>query len=154
MSGANNFSTLVTIVFGLILTDFFGNVHRLIRNRSLIRWHWLPLLVAWYVLIIVLKDWWRLVFSGEESIWKNGWIFLFYGHLLMLFYSVASAALPDEVHAGGFDMREYYIEHRRHFWGLFAGVNATLVVFALLRPAISGQLPDWMAAAANIIMAE
>jgi len=153
VSGANNISTLVTIVYGLILTDLFASMHRLIRNRSRVRWHWLPLLVSWYVLVIVLKNWWGLVFSGEESVWESGWIFFFYGHLLMLLYLVASAALPDDVPAGGLDMLEYYVEHRRYFWGLFAGVNTTLLVFALLRPAISGQPPNWLAALSNIVMA-
>jgi len=105
------------------------------------------------MLVIVLKNWWGVVFSGEESLWTSGWIFFFYGHLLMLLYLGAAAALPDEVPAGGLDMREYYLEHRRHFWGFLAGVNTTLLVFALLRPAISGQPPNWMAALSNTVMA-
>lgn len=56
MTYSNNVSTLITVVFGLMLTELFVSVHRLIRNRQRVRWHWLPLLVSWYVLVTILKN--------------------------------------------------------------------------------------------------
>jgi len=148
----SNISTLITIIFGLILTDLFASVHRLIRGRQRVRWHWLPILVSWYVLTMVLKNWWSLVFQEDDGGWAGGWIFFFYGHLLFLLYLVASAVLPDEVPADGLDLREFYIENRRHFWGLLAGVNLTLLLFALLRPVFTDLPLNWQAALSNIVM--
>ena len=34
--------TLISIIIGLGLTEMFGNLHRLIRNRSRVTWDWLP----------------------------------------------------------------------------------------------------------------
>ncbi len=152
MTNTGNIATLITIIYGLMLTDLFASVHRLLRNRHRVRWHWLPLAVAWYVLAIVLKNWWGLVFIDSSGGWESGWVFLFYGHLLFLLYLVASAVLPDDVPAGGLDLLEFYLDTRRHFWGLLAAVHLTLLVFALLRPFISGQPPNWLAAASNTVM--
>lgn len=152
MSSTGNISTLITIIFGLMLTDLFASVHRLIRHRRRVRWHWLPLLVSWYVLTMILKNWWGLVFDEGDDAWASGWIFFYYGHLLLLLYLVASAVLPDEVPADGLDLRKFYIENRRHFWGLLASVNLLLLFFSLLRPIFTEMPLNWMAALSNFIM--
>ena len=152
MSSADNIFTLITIVFGLMLTDLFASLHRLIRNRRRVRWHWLPLLVSWYVLTLVLKNWWGLVFSGGDDVWASGWIFFFYGHLLLLLYLIASAVLPDEVPVDGLDLREFYIENHRHFWGLMASVNLLMLVFTFLQPAFTELSLNWVAVFSNIVM--
>jgi hypothetical protein len=148
-----NIATLITIVFGLMLTELFVSVHRLIRSRERVRWHWLPLLVTWYVLITVLKNWWGFVFGGDDSAWGSGWVFLIYGHVLFLLYLVVSAVLPDEVPAAGLDLQEYYFETRRYFWGLLAGVSLALLIFALLRPMLfPGSSLNVMAVLSNVAM--
>ena len=152
MSSTDNFSTLITIIFGLMLTDLFTSIHRLVRNRRRVRWHWLPLLVSWYVLATVLKNWWGLVFNANGNVWASGWIFFYYGHLLLLLYLVVSAALPDEIPVDGLDLREFYLDNRRQFWGSMAGVNILLLIFALLRPAFTELPLNWMAAVSNIAM--
>jgi len=153
MSGNDNLITLITIIFGLMLTDLFASIHRLIRNRQRVRWHWLPLLVSWYVLTMVLKNWWGLVFSGGGEFWASGWIFFFYGHLLLLLYLVASAVLPDEVPDDGLDLREFYIENRHHFWGLMASVSLLMLTFTLLRPVFTEASLNWVAVLANSVQA-
>ena len=153
MSQAANISALVTIIFGLMLTDLFASVHRLIRHRRRVRWHWLPMLVAWYVLAMVLKNWWALAFQENTEVWGSGWIFLFYGHLFLLLYLLVSAVLPDEIPAGGVDLKEYYFTTRRHFWGLQAGVSLLLLGFSLLRPLFWEQTLSLGAVLSNAIMA-
>ncbi len=152
MSSADNIFTLITIIFGLMLTDLFASIHRLIRNRRRVQWHWLPLLVSWLVLAMILKNWWGLAFLGGDDTWVSGWKFFFYGHLLLLLYLVASAVLPDEVPADGLDLREFYIENRRYFWGLQACVFLLLLVSTLLR-SIFTELPlNWMVILPNVVM--
>ena len=149
---SSNISTLLTIIFGLMLYDLFASVHRLIRNRKRIQWHWLPILVAWYVLATVLKNWWALVFKGGEGFYASGWMYIYYAHLFLLLYLVVSAVLPDEIPADGIDLREFYIENRQHFWGLLAGVNLTLMIFALLWPIFSEQNLNLPRVISNIVM--
>jgi hypothetical protein len=135
-----------------MLTDLFASVHRLIRAKQRIKWHWLPLLVAWYVLIIILKNWWSLVFGGNGGGEVSGWLFFYYAHLLFLFYLVVSAVLPDEVPECGLDLKEFYIESRRHFWGLLAAVNLLLLFAAIVQPAFSGEQFIWLPVIANLVM--
>lgn len=149
----SNISTLITVVFGLMLAELYLSVHRLIRHRRRVRCHWLPILVSWWVLVTVLKNWWGFVFSGEEGAWESGWVFLIYGHLLFLLYLVVSAVLPDEVPEEGLDLREYYFSTRRHFWGLLTGVNLALTVLALLGPVLfPGSSMNLPAVLSNVVM--
>jgi hypothetical protein len=127
-------------------------VHRLIRHRRRVRWHWLPLQVTWYVLAMVLRNWWGLVFNEAQGVWGDGWIFFYYGHVLLLLYLVASAVLPDEIPDAGLDLREFYLENRRQLWGLLACVNLVLLAFTLLRPAFTDVATNWMAVVSNLVM--
>jgi len=153
VSNADNIFTLITIIFGLMLTELFASMHRLIRNRQRVRWHWLPLLVSWLVLAMILKNWWGLAFIGGDDSWVSGWKFFFYGHLLLLLYLVASAVLPDEVPAEGLDLREFYIENCHYFWGVQACVYLLLLVNSILRPVFSELPLNWMALLPNVVMA-
>jgi len=152
MESMNTATTLITIVFGLMLTDLFAGVHRLIRARARVRSHWLTPLAAWYVFAIVLKNWWDIVFEGGGGLFDNGWSFFYYGHLSLLLYLIASAVLPDEVPAEGLDLRDFYFETRRQFWGLLAGVHGLLAAFALLGPAVSDRPLVWPAVVTNLVM--
>lgn len=109
-------------------------------------------MVAWFVLIIILKNWWGLVNLAEDGIWADGWMFLYYGHLLFLFYLVVSAVLPDDVPEAGLDLREFYLDNRRHLWGLMAGVNLLLLIAGTLRPLFLGEALPWSAVAINSSM--
>ncbi len=152
MSQVENIAALITIVFGLMLTDFFASVHRLIRKRRLIRWHWLPIVVAWYVLAVVLKNWWGLVIDDSAGGWSSGWTFFYYGHLLLLLYLWVSATLPDEVPPEGLDLRAYYLDTRRHFWGLLAAINLILLGYTLIKSFATGSPLNWPAIFGNSIM--
>lgn len=153
MPEAVNISTLITIVFGLMLTDLFAGVHRLIRNRRRIRWHWQTPLLAWYVLLLVLRNWWDLVFARGEGLLSSGWEFYYYGHLFLLIYLLSSAVLPDRIPDAGLDLREHYRETRRQFWGLMAGVGLLLMGYNLLAPGLTGGEILWPAVVSNGLMA-
>jgi hypothetical protein len=149
---SGSIATLVSVLFGLMLADLFSSAHRLIRSRSLVRWHWLPILVSWYVLATVLKNWWALVTMENIDAWGGGWIFLFYGHLLLLMYLVVAATLPDEVPPEGIDLRSFYLENRTQFWGLLAGVNLIMLIYSLLHPAMAGTAVFWPPVISNFLM--
>ena len=47
--------TLISIMIGLGLTEMFGNLHRLIRNRARVSWDFLPLAWAATLFVVVLN---------------------------------------------------------------------------------------------------
>lgn len=114
--------TLFTIVYGLILTDLFLSLHKLIRASKNIKWHWLPLLAAWYLFLIILKNWWDLAFFQSETDWITIFYFIAYGHLLLLIFLAVATALPDDIRSEHIDLRNYYFTNNRYFWGLMSSV--------------------------------
>lgn len=114
--------TLFTIVYGLMLTDLFLSFHKLIRVRKTVKWHWLPLLAAWYLFLTILNNWWALSpFQGSTDS-MNIYIFIAYGHWLFLTFLLVSTALPDVIEKNGIDLKNYYFKNHRYFWGLMSSV--------------------------------
>lgn len=129
-----------TIVYGLMLTDLFLSLHRLLRAKGRVRWHGLPLLAAWYLFVTILRNWWGLAFMQGEAEWMNLPVFLVYGHLLLLFFLLASAVLPDEVGEDGVCLRTHYFATHRYFWGLMA---ATVLLSNVLNAVKTWRIGQW-----------
>jgi len=108
--------TLVSIIIGIGLTEMFGNLHRLIRNRSRVTWDWLP--VAWsaFLLLVVMNYWWSIFLGGSgfqqaSNAAEFGLILI---PPILLFLTTASV-LPNFDADSEWDMRRYYDEQRRTF---------------------------------------
>ncbi len=113
---------LITIVYGLVLMDLFVSLHRLIKGRERVKWHWLSVLTAWYILLILLRNWWALFSAQDAAYWNNFIVFLGYSHSLILIYLIVSSIFPDSVPESGIDLKEYYFSNCRYFWGLLCGL--------------------------------
>jgi hypothetical protein len=122
--------TFFTIMYGLMLTDLFSSLHRLIRAGKQVKWHWLPLLTAWYVFIVIIKNWWDLYSFENTTASMSVFIFIAYGHLLILFYLLVSNVFPDSVEDDSIDLKSYYFNNHRYFWGLMTSV---VVISILIR---------------------
>ncbi|NOY06649.1 MAG: hypothetical protein GXO82_08490 [Chlorobi bacterium] len=131
--------TLVTIVYGLMLTDLFGSLHKLIRARDSVRWHWLPLLAAWYILLIILKNWWAISYTQDAEHWKNFIIFIGYGHLLVLLYLLVSSVFPDSIPDEGISLKQYYFSNHRYFWGLMCAVYSLAFIISIAGKSLAGD---------------
>ena len=69
---------LVTIIVGLAIADMLESLHRLLRSRTSIRWHWLPLVAALLVLLTLVQFWWGFYRLGRTEVWSQ------YGAFLLL----------------------------------------------------------------------
>jgi len=114
--------TFITIIYGLMLTDLFLSFHKLIREREKVKWHWLPLFAAWYLFLIILKNWWDLYAFQNNDDSMNIYFFIAYGHLLLLLFLLVSTALPDVIEEKGVELKQYYFKNHRYFWGLMTSV--------------------------------
>jgi hypothetical protein len=108
--------TLVSIILGIGLTEMFGNLHRLIRNRSRVTWDWLPVVWSAILLLIVVNYWWSIYlgasgFQQASSAAEFGLILI---PPILLFLATASV-LPNFDANSEWDMRRYYDEHRKTF---------------------------------------
>ena len=125
--------TLFTIVYGLMLTDLFLSFHKLIRARKTVKWHWLPLLAAWYLFLTILKNWWGLSPLQSSTDSMNIYFFIAYGHLLFLTFLLVSAALPDVIEKNGIDLKRYYFKNHRYFWGLMSSVVVLSILINFIK---------------------
>src|SRR4249919_1639959 len=106
------------------MTDMLVSLHRLLRSRAKVRWHWLPLVAALLVLLTLLQFWWGYYQLGRIGVWSQYGAFLLLLLLLILMFLLACAALPDH-ERDRLDLGEYYELNRRYFWILFALVAFT-----------------------------
>jgi hypothetical protein len=125
--------TLISIIVGLGLTEMFGNLHRLIRNRARVRWDFLPLAWVATLFFLVLNYWWALYLrlDGSQQARTAGEFGLSLAAPLLLFLATASV-LPSFESQDDWDMRRHYETQRKVFILTFAIYQLTTFTTALL----------------------
>lgn len=134
---------LLTIVTGLAITDMIVSLHGLLINRKHVRWDWLALLVAAFVLILIINTW-RMTFVAAQGTERGPeiWIFLLILIPLTALYLAARAALPDRVELGAtLDLGEHYAFVARYLWSALATLYGGVLVLGLI-PLLSGRDTD------------
>lgn len=138
-----------------MLTELFASLHKLIRKKNVIKWHWLPVLVVWYLFLVIIKNWWGLALPGTQSPEINIFIFLGYSHLLVLVYLLVATVLPDSIPMEGLNLIDYYLQNIRYFWGLMIAVNITALFISFISSisfGISFHLPNLFANVVGILL--
>ena len=106
---------IFAVLIGLAVADIAASFHRLLRNKSPVKWDPLTLLAAGYALCMAVYMWFDI--WGVRHFAATRHFFFYIGLVAELFilYLVAAASLPDET-GGTIDLRQYYAGNRRHFW--------------------------------------
>lgn len=125
--------TLISIIVGLGLTEMFGNLHRLIRNRLRVRWDMLPLAWVATLFLLVLNYWWALYLrlDGSQQARTAGEFGLILAAPLLLFLATASV-LPNFGPEDDWDMRRHYQAQRKVFILTFAIYQLTTFAISVL----------------------
>jgi hypothetical protein len=118
----------VAIILGLAVADIAHSIHRLLRARDRVRWHWYPFSAAFLLILMSLQLWWDIGAFDKTGVKLTIGMFLPLVMGLMLLYLSASASLPDEVPKEGLDLKAYYFEQQRYFWILFASLLALFMI--------------------------
>lgn len=125
----------LSIIIGLGVTDLLQSLRELIRPQHPTRWHWLPLLWCFFVLLGVANIWWANYNVLSYEVWTNYFAFLSLLAEASGLYLVCALSLPDvnredpEGATGGedpvprsspIDLEKFYfsISHRRWFFGV------------------------------------
>ncbi len=132
--------TLFTIVYGLTLTDLFSSLHKLIKARKNVKWNWLPLLLAWYIFLVILKNWWAMAIPGNNIEEYTIVTFIVYGHVMILLFLMVSVVLPDQVPEEGINLKAYYFQHHRYLWSLMSAVAIISILIAIV-PKLAESTP-------------
>lgn len=131
-------SVLLSIIFGLGITQLLTAGGRLIRHRAHVRFYWPPLLWAAVIVVIFIQMWWSMF--GLRSL--TNWGFLTFIVVLLqpiMVYMMAAVVLPEDVEAEDIDLREHFASQQRWMFGFFL---ATVVVSAAKDVTLQGRLPQ------------
>ncbi len=175
MDLTNHSVTLLSIIIGLGLTEMFGNLHRLIRNRARVTWDWLPVAWAATLLIAVVNVWWGIYLglSGIERMRSAAEFGLVLIPPILLFLTTASV-LPNFDGNSVWDMREHYVEQRKTFiityvlfqcatwasalilgnfgWNVISAVRAAILALLILMLVINHRRFDWFGVVAILVL--
>jgi len=143
MSQLEYLVALISIIVGLGLADLVRSIRELVQPSRDVRWHWLPLLWAFMVFLVILQLWWSSFDALRAEPFGRALIFLPYLSMFLVLYLVCSFALPDPgwesaSSAPGetqLNLKAFYFSplHRRWFFG-------AMIVLTILSQVISVAL--------------
>ena len=169
----NHAVTLISIIVGIGLTEMFGNLHRLIRNRAQVSWDWLPVLWAASLLVLVINYWWAIYqgIIGLDRLSNAAELGLILIQPILLFL-LAASVLPSFGAGRTCDMRLYYEDSRRTFlvtfvvyqilnyaiafiigtlgWNIATGIRTIILLLLVVALLINKRWFDWLAAAGTL----
>jgi hypothetical protein len=131
----------VAIFYGIVVALAVETVvvclHRLLAAGKRVRWHWMAPATAINASLLTLGEFW--VLWGDRDQWTGHYSFfqfLPFAISLLFMFLTAAATLPDRIPADGIDLKAFYFENRRHYWGLVAAFflfNTALNLVTLIR---------------------
>lgn len=110
---------LFAVLIGIAVADIAMSFHRLLRNRSTVKWDPLALLSALYALLMAVCMWFDIWGVRNFAATRTFPFYLTIVAALAVLFLVAAASLPDESRDSN-DLFEYYGQNRRYFWSLVA----------------------------------
>lgn len=133
------------IVVAMAVETVLANAHTLLAARKRVRWHWMAPATAVNASLVTLGEFWIL--WGDRDLWKGPFsLFQFLPFAISLFFMFLSAAatLPDEVPEEGLDLKAFYFDNRRHYWGLVAAYFAFNIAINLVNLTPFGADQLWV----------
>lgn len=135
MSQLEYLIALISIIVGLGLTDLAQSLRELVRPGSTVQWHWLPLLWAANVFLIIVQLWWASFNILQRAVFGRALVFLPFLLLFVGLYLACAFSLPDLEErtsaaspaspTGELDLEQFYFSpaHRRWFFGILIGIT-------------------------------
>lgn len=132
-----------SVVIGLGVTDLLSSLHRLLGARTRVKWDWLTLLYAAYMLFGLIVFWWWQYGFPREGTSLTIMDFLANFLFLALGYLMAASALPDEIPAEGWVLRDFYWATVTYRWGLLSTSIGCNLLGVIIVSARAGRM-DWV----------
>lgn len=142
MSGADYIYGLFAIVTGLAICDMIVSLHGLLINRRNVKWDWLTLVTAAFVLLLIINTW-RFTYVAFQGAKKGPhiWVFLIILAQNIGLYLAARAVLPDRVKLGEpFDLAAYYDFIDRYLWLALSVSYASFLLLSGLGQIVMGKM--------------
>jgi len=135
--------TFISILIALGVSDIFVSLHRLLRVRKDIRWHWIPLTWAFTIFLSAINIWFAIHFylDGVLSNTAGGFILLIMPIICVLLLSMA--VLPDKPLEDGESLLNWYFDQKNYIFSLFLLNWLSFVVVKLVQQYDAGVPLFW-----------
>ena len=128
---------LLSIVYGIALTQLLAGLGKLVRARAHARIYWPSLVWAVTLLAVIVQGWWWTFSLRTVALWHFG-SFLIVLAQPALMSLLATLVLPDVDVDDGIDLRTSFFDQRRWFFGLSMLVPLTSIANAIV---LLGRIP-------------
>jgi hypothetical protein len=144
---------IMLIISGLAISDMIVSLHGLVLHRRVVRWDWLALGAAVYVLLVIINSWgisFRAFNRGDEQL--QLWSFLLVLSQVIPLYLAARASIPDQVDERT-DLSKHYAFIARYFWTSLAVSFAIYLLIGFRRgPFLANLESEWTTVAQLALM--
>ena len=105
-----------SIIIGVAVSDQIMSLHRLLRSRAPVKWHWAQPWFAFIVLLLNVMIWWSIASTtgGKAALTIGAFLPMLVALILLALLTASS--LPDRIGDDGVDLAEYYQSNRRYQW--------------------------------------
>jgi len=106
--------TFISLSITIGVGGLLNHIHKLLRIRNNVTWHWLPLIWALIVFLILFHVWFSLYDHLNNNLTQTG------GGVILLFLPVifvlllSKAVLPDEPSKEGINLKEWYFKQKNY----------------------------------------
>lgn len=125
MSNENLLITFIAILAGLGLTDLIHSLHRLLRIRKEIKWHWIPLAHTFMSFQAMIIIWYNIRAELNSPLIETSLGFFVWLIPIILILLVMLAVLPDKESKPGFNLLDWYFAQHKYYFTLL-----TIFVFS------------------------
>jgi hypothetical protein len=132
----------IGIIVGLALSNILMSIHKLVEASARVRWHWMAPATAVYAATVTLGSFWSLFVRRGNVDHHTFLTSLPTAIALGLLFLTCAASLPDDVPEQGIDLKAYYFDNRKRFWGFSTGthvLNLLTWLFALVELGFHGK---------------
>ena len=119
MSKLEYLLTFISIIIAIGVSDMLFSLHKLLRIRHEVKWHWIPLAWALCVFLMIINLWFGIHHYLDDKLSETaaGFVFLLMPVIFVLILSMA--ILPDNPSKDGKNLLDWYFRNKNYIFSLF-----------------------------------
>ena len=130
MSKTEYLLTFISIIIALGVSDLLFSLHKLLRIRSEVKWHWIPLAWTLILFLAIINIWFGIHHYLDDRLSETagGFVILLLPVIFVLMLSMA--ILPDDPSKDGKNLLDWYFRNKNYIFTLFI---LNIVTFLFIR---------------------
>jgi hypothetical protein len=119
MSKLEYLLTFLSIIIALGVSDILISLHRMLKIRDQIRWHWIPLAWAAILMMAILNIWFAIHFYLDDKLSETAAGFIFILLPIIFVLLLCMAIFPDHPDKEEKDLLKWYFNNKNYIFVLF-----------------------------------